>query len=84
MNISTMDASVGVRRAMTSQQSVFLRNIRFPQVISTGTPQTLGVDSTPRHFVRLDGIGGRVVLAPHPEEDPKMVILDIDRVEYPA
>ena len=36
------------------------------------------------HFVRLDGIGGRVVLAPHPEEDHKKVILDIDRVDYPA
>lgn len=35
------------------------------------------------HFVRLGGIGGRVVLADHPEEDHKKVILDIDRVEYP-
>ena len=78
-----MDASVGVRRAMTSQQSVFLRNIRFSHGY-TANITNVGVDSTPRHFVRLDGIGGRVVLAPHPEEDPKMVILDIDRVEYPA
>lgn len=35
------------------------------------------------HFLRLDGIGGRVVLADHPEQDTKKVILDIDRLEYP-
>jgi hypothetical protein len=36
------------------------------------------------HFLRLAGIGGRVVLADHPDEDAKKVILDIDRVLYPG
>ena len=36
------------------------------------------------HFMRVSGIGGRVVLADHPDEDTKKVLLDIDRVQYAA
>ena len=45
----TLDASVGTSRAMTSRRSAYLRKIKFPTVINTGTLQTSGADSTPRH-----------------------------------
>ena len=35
------------------------------------------------HFIRWDGIGGRVVFADHPENENKKIILDIDNLEYP-
>ena len=79
-----LDVRVATRQPMTLQQSVSLTHIKFVQAISSGTPQTSGADSTPRHiFLRLAGIGGRVVLADHPLDAHKKVILDIDRLEYP-
>ena len=35
------------------------------------------------HFISLDGIGGRIVLADHPDNNRKKIMLDIDFLNYP-
>ena len=79
----TLDANVDIRRAMTSRRSAYFEKDQISSSDQYGHTANIrrGLN-TKTHFLRLDGIGGRVVLADHPERDTKKVILNIDRLEY--
>jgi hypothetical protein len=59
-----------------SQDQISIDSVGYTAAFTRGLrPKT--------YFIMWDGIGGRIVLADHPEEANKKVILDIDTMEYP-
>ena len=78
-----LDVRVATRQPMTLQQSVSLTHIKFVRDQFGYTANIRRGLNPNTHFLRLAGIGGRVVLADHPLDAHKKVILDIDRLEYP-
>ena len=59
-----------------SQDQISIDSVGYTAAFTRGLrPKT--------YFIMWEGIGGRIVLADHPEEANKKVILDIDTMEYP-
>lgn len=72
---SNFDYGIAAVRVF-SQDQISIDSVGYTAAFERGLrPKT--------YFITWDGIGGRIVLADHPEQENKKVILDIDAIEYP-